>query len=140
MKSPQWKDWQGAIEKEMDSLKQHGVYKLVIISSVRKGEKIIGSRFVLKQNADGRFKARLVVQDHVQEPGIDYRRRYAPVCRIGSIRTLLALACEHGWSVWQMDVEVASLQSLVDKDVFLEPAPGHDPRDSKTGEAMVYTL
>ena len=57
-----------------------------------------------------------------------------------TIRTLLALACEHGWSVWQMDVEVASLQSLVDKDVFLEPAPGHDPRDSKTGEAMVYTL
>ena len=53
VKSPQWKDWQGAIQKEMDGLEQHGVYKLVIISSVPKGEKIIGSRFVFKQNADG---------------------------------------------------------------------------------------
>ena len=37
----------------MDSLKQHDVYKLVNISSVPKGEKIIGSRFVFKQKADG---------------------------------------------------------------------------------------
>ena len=99
VKSPQWKDWQGAIQKEMDSLKQHDVYKLVNISSVPKGEKIIGSRFFFKQKADGRFKARLVVQGHVQEPGIDNERSYALVCRIGSIRTLLAIACEHGWPV-----------------------------------------
>ena len=62
------------------------------------------------------------------------------MCRIGSIRTLLAIACKHGWSVWPMDVVAAFLQSLVDKDVFLEPPPGHDPRDSKTGEVMVYKL
>ena len=61
VKSPQWKDWQDVIQKEMDSLKQHDVYKLVNISSAPKGEKIIGSRFVFKQKADGRFKARLVV-------------------------------------------------------------------------------
>ena len=119
VKSPQWKDWQGAIKKEMDSLKQHDVYKLVNISSVPKREKIIDSRFVFKQKADGRFKTRLVVQGHVQEPGIDYGRNYAPVCRIGSIRTLLAIACEHGWPVWQMDVVVAFLQSLIDKGVFV---------------------
>ena len=109
MKSPQWKDWQGAIQKEMDSLKQYDVYKLVNISSVPKWEKIIGSRFVSKQKADGRLKARLVVQGHVQEPGIDYGRSYAPVCRIGSIRTLLTIACKHGRPVWQMDVVVAFL-------------------------------
>ena len=96
VKSPQWIDWQGAIQMEMDSLKQHDVYELVNISSVPKGEKIIGSRFVFKQKADGRFMAILVVQVHVQEPGIEYGRSYAPLCRIGSIRTLLAIACEHG--------------------------------------------
>ena len=62
------------------------------------------------------------------------------MCRIGSIRTLLDLACEHGWPVWQMDVVVTFLQSLVDKDVFVEPAPGHDPRDSKTRTFMIYKL
>ena len=114
VKSPQWKDWQIAIQKEMDRLLQHDVYKLVIVSNVPKGEKIIGSRFVFKHKADGRFKAGLVVQGHVQEPGIDYGRSYAPLCRIGSIRTLLAIACEHGWTVWQMDVVVAFLQFLID--------------------------
>ena len=121
-------------------MKQHDVYKLVNISSIPKEEKVIGSRFVFKQKADGRFKARLVVQGHVQEPGITYGRSYATVCRIGSMRTLLAITCEHGWPVWQMDAVVAFLQSLIDKDVFVEPAPGHDTRDSKTGEVVVYKL
>ena len=142
VKSPQWKDWQGAIQKEMGSLKQHDVYKLVNTPSVPnpKRENIISSRFVFKQKVDGRFKARLVVHGHVREPGIDYERSYAPVCRIGSIWTLLAIACGHGWPVWQMDVVVAFLQSLIDKDVFVDPTPGHDPRDSTTGEVMVYKL
>ena len=71
VKSPQWKDCQGTIQKEMDSLKQHDIYKLVNIPSVPKGEKIIDSRFVFQQKADGRFKARLAVQGHVREPVID---------------------------------------------------------------------
>ena len=35
---------------------------------------------------------------------------------------------------------MAFLQSLIDEDVFVEPAPGHDPRDLKTGEVVVYKL
>ena len=46
VKSIQSRDWQGAIQKEIGSLKQHDVYKLVNISRVPKREKIIGSRFV----------------------------------------------------------------------------------------------
>ena len=139
-KSPQWGDWNNAIQKEMDSLRKHNVYKLVKMSNVPKEEKIIGSRFVFKQKVDGRFKARLVVQGYVQEAGVDYERRYAPVCRIGSITTVLAIACEHGWPVWQMDEVVAFLQAHIDKDVYVKPAPGHDPRNPKTGEVMVYKL
>ena len=60
--------------------------------------------------------------------------------RIESIRTLLAIAGEDGWPVGQIDVVVAFLQFLIDKDVLTEPAPGHDPRDSKTGKVMVYKL
>ena len=54
--------------------------------------------------------------------------------------TALAIACEHGWPVWQMDVVVAFLQAHIDKDVYVKPAPGHDPRDPRTGEVMVYKL
>lgn len=138
--SPEAKQWKAAIGKEMASLAKHKVYTLVPITSVPKEEKILGTRFVFKQKADGRFKVRLVVQGHVQESGIDYGRSYAPVCRIGSVRTLLAIACEHGWPVWQMDVAVAFLQSTIDKDVWVKPAPGQDVKDPSTGEIMVYKL
>ena len=53
-KSPQWGNWNNAIQKEMDSLRKHNVYKLVKMSSVPKEEKIIGSRFVFQ--AEGRRK------------------------------------------------------------------------------------
>ena len=139
--SPEHKEWKAAIDKEMNSLKEHQVYELVPITSVPKDNKIIGSRFVFKQKTDGRFKARLVVQGYVQEPGIDYGKSYAPVCRVGSIRMLLAIACEHGWPVWQLDVQVAFLQSKIEgRAVYVKVAPGQDAKDPKTGEPMVYKL
>lgn len=100
IQSRQREQWSEAIPDETESVKKHNVYKLVPIPRVPKTEKIIITRVVFKQEADGRFKARPVVQGHVQKAGVDYGRSYAPVYRIGSSRTLLAIACEHGWPVW----------------------------------------
>ena len=139
--SPEHKEWRIAIDKEMNSLKDHDVYEPVPITSVPKNNKIIGSRFAFKQNTDGRFKAGLVVQGYVQEPGIDYGKSYAPVCRIGSICMVLAIACEHGWPVWQLDVQVAFLQAKIEgRDVYVKTAPGQETKDPKTGEPMIYKL
>ena len=76
-------------------------------------------------------------------PGIGHRLRKElrkDVCRLGSVRTLVAIACEHGWPVWQMDVAVAFLQSAIDKAVWVKPVPGQDVKDPATGEIMVYKL
>ena len=124
----------------MDSLKQHDVYKLVNISSVPKGEKIIGSRFVFKQKADGRFKVRLSVQGHVQKPGIDYEKSYAPVCRTGSTRTLLAIAASTDglcgrWVWWWHFCSLSSTRrsSWSQHRDMIRGTP-------KLGEVMVYKL
>ena len=61
--SPEHKEWEIAIDKEMDNLKDHDVYDLVLITSVPHDNKIIGSRFVFKQKTNGRFKARLSFKD-----------------------------------------------------------------------------
>ncbi|CAB1101833.1 unnamed protein product [Ectocarpus sp. CCAP 1310/34] len=86
-----------AIAKEMDSLTNHKVKMLVPITSVPKEEEILRTRFVFKQKADGKLKITLVVQGHVDESDIDFGGSYAPDCSIRSVRTLLAIACEHGW-------------------------------------------
>ena len=63
VKSHQWKDWQGTIQKEIDSLKQHNVYKLVNISSVSKGRRSpahassSGRRQTGDSRSDSSFKA-----------------------------------------------------------------------------------
>lgn len=62
------------------------VYALVPIASAPKGNRIVGSSFASKKKTDGRFNARLAVQEYVQEPGIDYGKPYAPVCRVDSFR------------------------------------------------------
>ena len=143
--SPEHKEWKITTDKEKNSLKDDDVYDLVPvlvpIPSVPHDNKIIGSRFVFEQNTDGRFKAPLVVQAYVQEPGIDSGKSYTPVCRIGSVRMVLAMAREHGWSVWQLDVQVAYLQSKIEgRGVYVTTAPGQEVKHSKTGEPMVYKL
>ena len=124
----------------MDSLQKHDVYTLIPLSSLPKGEKILNTKFVFKKKLDGRFKARLVVGEHRQQPGLDYGRSYAPVCRIGSIRMMLAIACHFGWPVYQADVVGAFLNAMCDRDVYVKPAPGDNSKHPTTGEPMVYQL
>ena len=57
--SPKGKQWKVAMDKEMSSLVKHQVYKLVPITSVPKGDKILGTRFAFKRKVDGSFKASL---------------------------------------------------------------------------------
>lgn len=137
--SPQAQFWEAAINKEMNSLKEHDVFDLVPITNIPKGEKAIGSRYVFKQKADNTFKARLVVQGFSQRPGIDYGQSFAPVCRIGSQRVVLGIACEHDWLIYQLDVQVAFLQSKIDGEVYVKTAPGRDAYDND-GTRMVMKL
>ncbi|CAB1102957.1 unnamed protein product [Ectocarpus sp. CCAP 1310/34] len=115
--SPQAPQWKAAIAKEMDRLAKQKVHKSVPITSVPKESKILGTRSVFKQQADRKFKVRLVVQGHVQESGIDFGRSYAPI-----------------------DIAVAFLQSAIHKDVWVKPAPGQDTKHPATGEIIVYKL
>lgn len=48
-------------KQKQDSLQQHGVYDLIRKEEVPAGAEIIGSGYIYKIKADGRFKARLVV-------------------------------------------------------------------------------
>lgn len=55
--SPQRKQWEGAIDKEVKILDDHEVYNLVLITRVPRTMMIIGSHVVFNQ---GPFKARLL--------------------------------------------------------------------------------
>lgn len=137
--SPEAKQWKAAVAKELDSLAKNKVYKLVPITNVPKDEKYPRHN-VFKQKVDGRFKVRLLVQGRVQESGIDYGRSYAPVCRIGSVRTLLAKSMRTRMAS-MADGRGRGVSAVRDRQGRVGQARLRTRRKSPaTGEIMVYKL
>ncbi|CAN0569747.1 unnamed protein product, partial [Laminaria digitata] len=96
MTSAQASEWQASMERELASMSKHDVYELI---PAPKGRKIIGSMWVFKVKPDGLYKSRFCAQGFSQVAGTDFGSTYAPVCRIPSVRIVLAIAASHDWNV-----------------------------------------
>ena len=51
----------------------------------------------------------MVTRGFTQEYGIDYEETFAPIARLTSVRSLLAIATVRKWPMFQMDVKNAFL-------------------------------
>ena len=116
-------EWEQALAEEHRSIEKAGTYELV---DRPKGRKILRSKYVLKikRNQDGsinKFKVRLVILGNMQVEGEDYTETFAPVMKYQSLRTILALACEEGMHIHQMDVKTAFLNGDLNEEVYMEP-------------------
>ena len=139
MKLPDAELWRAAAKKEMDSLEDLQVYKLIPRSTVHPGTRVYKSRWVLKVKADNIHKARLVVGGWGQVPGKGYGNTYAPVCRLQSVRMVLAITAERDWEVVQLDVKIAFLFAEIEKKAIVEAAPGFE-RTDKDGVQLLMEL
>ncbi|GJZ29427.1 retrovirus-related pol polyprotein from transposon TNT 1-94 [Tanacetum coccineum] len=68
--------------------------------------------------------ARLVAKGYRQREGLDYFDTYAPVARISSIRTLIAISAIKGLFIHQMDVKTAFLNGYLHEEVYMEQPEG----------------
>ena len=69
-------------------------------------------------------KARLVAKSYSHNPGIDYNETFALVARLVTIRTLIALATQKKWSLYQLDVKSAFLNRVLKEEVYVEQPEG----------------
>ena len=128
MKSPNWPEWKKTIKTELMTLEQMGTWEL---ANAPKDRKPITNKWVFmkKYNKDGDlqiYKARLVARGFSQIPGMDYNQTFAPVVRLETIRTILALAVKNDWEIQQMDIKGTYLNGDLKEEIYMNQPEGFD--------------
>ena len=126
-----WPKWRKAIDVELENLKTAGTWEVV---ERPEGTNVVDSKWVfrLKKDAEGRvvkWKARLVARGFTQIYGVDYFETFAPVARLASIRTILAIAARNYWEIDMFDFHSAYLNGVLDEDIYMEQPPYHEEKD-----------
>ena len=108
--------------EEMTALDKNNTWELSILPA---GKKVVGCKwvFTIKQTPEGkieRYKARLVAKGYSQTYGVDYDETFAPVAKMNTIRTLISVAANYKWNLFQMDVKNAFLHGDLQEEVYME--------------------
>jgi hypothetical protein len=126
MQSPERTHWLAGTKAELASLRKFGVYT---IKQVPKGAKLVQTKWVYRVKRDengkvSKFKVRLVMKGFTQQEGVHFHATFAPVARLASFRTLMALAAQHGLALTQLDFTCAYLHSILKEEIYANPPPG----------------
>ena len=111
-----------------DALLKNKTWDLVSLPSNRQA---IGCKWVfrVKENVDGsinKFKARLVAKGIHQVHGFDFHGTFSPIIKPVTISIILTLALSHGWELFQLDVNNAFLNGVLEESVFMTQPPGFE--------------
>jgi hypothetical protein len=102
-----WLLWEQAIKEELEMLKTTGTWEL---TERPPNVNVVGSKWVFRAKKDAAgnvvcYKARLVAQGFSQVPGVDYFDTFAPIVRLISIRSILAIAANLDMEIHQIDIK-----------------------------------
>jgi hypothetical protein len=128
-----WPEWKKAIQVELDNLKAAGTWELV---ERPRDTNVVDSKWVfrVKKDADGnisKWKARLVARGFMQVYGVDYFETFAPVAKLASIRSILAIAARNDWDISMFDFHSAYLNGELDEDIYMEQPPDYEAADRR---------
>ena len=128
-----WPKWKAVIQAELDALTKMKTWQVV---ERPKGRNVVQCKWVfkIKKDAEGKiecYKARLVAKGFTQVENVDYYKTWAPVAKLASIHTILALAACHDWDIDMFNFHNAFLNRELDdnREVYMEQPPGHEDRD-----------
>ncbi|KAL4567103.1 hypothetical protein LXL04_022677 [Taraxacum kok-saghyz] len=131
--------WRQTMNAEITAIERNHTWELVDLPA---GTNPIGVKWVFKTKINelgkvDKYKARLVVKGYAQKEGVDYNEVFAPVPRWDTIRTLIAMAAQRKWKVYQLDVKSAFLNGELKEVVHVTQPKGFI---KKGEEEKVYRL
>jgi hypothetical protein len=121
-----WPKWAQGETSEYKGLLENCTWELVKLPP---GRKPIGCRWTYKtkiKKEGTQYKCRLVAQGFSQKFGVDFRETYAPVARMASIRTLIALATKFDMELKGADISQAFLHGKLDETIYMNQPPGFE--------------
>mmetsp|Transcript_37940 Transcript_37940/g.76675 ORF Transcript_37940/g.76675 Transcript_37940/m.76675 type:complete len:1384 (-) Transcript_37940:372-4523(-) len=136
-------EWQKAMDDEMESMAQFGVFSKVPKSAAR-GRQILGCKWVYKRkvNKHGevyRYKGRLVAQGFAQRAYDSYNpdECSSPVVHKDSLRLFLSVCAAQNLSVYQADVKSAFLQAPLSERIYMRAPPGYSSTTAEGEEEII---
>jgi hypothetical protein len=113
--------WVEAMRVEITMQQQQGTHRVITRSDVPRGSQILPSKWVLTRKRDGRFKARLVALGN-RETVLE--NLYSPTVDAFTLRFVIALAINLGWSLRGYDVYGAFCVPTQQRKVFMRLPDG----------------
>ena len=114
-------EWAAALDKEYMGFKHRGVFELV---PLQKGMKLMGMttrwEYKVTNGVFEKRKVRLCAMGNQQIAGVHFNESdlYAPVLKAHEVRLLVAIAAQHGATIYKYDTSQAFLYGDVDEDLY----------------------
>ena len=96
--------WKKALDEEIRMIRKNN--NLELMANPRERE-VVSLKLIIKLNQEGdiqKHKARLVARGFTQKPGIDFYETLSPVSCLETIRTVIGVATQKKWKIFQLDV------------------------------------
>jgi Reverse transcriptase (RNA-dependent DNA polymerase) len=119
--------WCKVMDEELHALEKNQTWEIYFLPKTKKP---VGCKWVykIKYRSDGiieQYKARLLAKGYTKTYGIDYHETFAPVAKMNTVRILLSIAVNNGWTLHQMDIKNVFLQGTLEEEVYMNLPPGH---------------
>ena len=146
MESAHAPKWIQAMDAELQSMEDFGVWKLVPRPP---GANVVGCKwiFTIKKDVVGevlKLKARLTARGFTQREGRDFKATWAPTCRMRVFRMMMAEASSDPEVMTaQWDLSTAFLHAKIDHTVYMEQPElpeGHSLDEESTANHVCLLL
>jgi Reverse transcriptase (RNA-dependent DNA polymerase) len=117
--------WWESIKREFNDMETKGVWKIIQMSSMPSGRKVVGNCWVYSEKSDGTLRSRTVAQGFSQVPGKDITDIHASVMTDLAFRLALIIKVLMKLRTGQFDIETAFLYSDLEEEIYMRIPEGY---------------